>query len=101
MTTTDRRWRYTVDIKQYMNREDEPTLEGTKATARDIADALAAHLRGEDRDGLEGEIERLRELGDPTDDFYDDIDDLNDEINFTLEDVYDYADATRIWLGLA
>ena len=100
MATTAHGWRYEVNIKAAMNREDEPTVEGHKTTARDIAAILKDGLREDDRDELTDVIERLEELGDPTDDYYS-LDDLESEINSTLDDVYDYADATRIWLGIA
>lgn len=92
-------WRYTVDIANLIGREDEPTLAGHKSTCRDVAEALKNGLEAFDSEAVLDLIERLIELGDETDDYYS-IEDIQGEFNFTMHDLYDYADARKIWLGL-
>jgi len=85
-------WRYTIDIKSYID----------KFEAAEAAYYIAKALReGAQRPEAEDDRDMLLEYADVFDDLHGLGEDCYDEdVNETLEDLYDWADANLVWLGL-
>lgn len=89
-------WKVTCDIKDILRSTDSTNPSDTTMVAREIADRLKNTLHGrsikEDHDGyyeLEGIIECFE-----TEEF-----DSFEEFNTLLEELYDWANTHRVWLG--
>ena len=79
-TSVDRRWRKTVDIKQFLSGDNSDA--GAQAAAKQIATQIRARLP---------EFEDVEEF---------DCVVTAGDLNCCLDLLYDYADEHRVWLGL-
>jgi len=86
MTFKPKPWRGTVDIKKYIN---DPALDW-RETAVKVADRIGkAYLFGLGNSNFDQDLRDLAEDPDAT----------TEDFNEVLDEIYDYADFYRIWLG--
>lgn len=81
-----RNWRKTVNIKQFLNREDLSDAESGQR--------IVALLRQHREFTVDDDGARLDDLEDAA------KSGELDEFNFLLDEVYDIADQKSVWLGL-
>lgn len=93
-------WKHKLDIKQYI------THEGTSWDACiKCANGIAKELRKlpqkyfDDNWNFADDVEFLESVGMEDSNFLDSPEDLENEINYRLESIYDFADYHKIWLG--
>ena len=99
------KWNYEINIKQHLT-EDDPTWENLCRVANGIAQEfkrLPSKLM-EDDFSVREDLEFFKEL-DPADtewmaEVYESPEELQNEINYRLNGLYDFADYHRIWCGL-
>ena len=92
-------WKYKIDIKQHMT--EETTWESLEKVAHGVAKEfrkLPEDLFSfDDLDNIEF-LEDVSAEFDP--EVYDSPYDLQEEINFRLNNLYDFADYKRVWCGI-
>lgn len=88
-----KRWRKTVNIKQFLSEDGSP--ENAAKVAGQIAGLLRAEcaLEIKEDENLAETVEWI-ECIDATDE------DACEILNYHLNDLYDWADANRVWMGL-
>lgn len=97
-------WRKSLNIKRFLNRSpDDLSEENAARVANEIGaylrNKLAAELTAEDCDfDLEEIVEQLEQLR--AGDFEDDPTwSVREDLNARLDELYDWADRERVWLG--
>lgn len=88
-----RRWRKTVNIKQFLSDDGSP--ENAAKVASQIATLLKAEcpLEVQEDDELSEIVEWMECISA-------DDDDACDILNGHLDDLYNWADTNRVWMGL-
>lgn len=99
------RWEYEINIKQHLT-EDDPTWENLCKVANGISKEfkkLPSKLI-EDNFQVQDDLEFFEELNpDDTEwlvEVYESPEELQSEINYRLNSLYDFCDYHRVWCGL-
>lgn len=93
------KWKQSINIKQHLNEGE--TLEQTIQAAKGVYSELL-RLKVDERDytiaDIKMQFEDMASLNPST--CSEDPDDLCEEFNYQLNELYDWADYHRVWLGL-
>lgn len=90
-----RKWKHSIDIKQHLSADT--SNEAIVKAAEGIWYQLK--LLPITLEGLEDMIWEFRDIAESTHDAEGNSD-LLDHFNYTLNELYDFADDNRIWMGL-
>lgn len=95
-----RSWAYSLDIKQFLSDDT------SDRNAAEVANKIAAELRAKLPESVIDDDMDLADILDELDSFVPancgdgDSENLCGDLNRVLEDLYDWADRERVWLGL-
>jgi hypothetical protein len=91
-----RAWKHIINIAQYITEDN--SKEAVLKAANGVMSELARLPQDEETEHFKWEFEEIAEQARHASD--DEADYLVDEFNYKLNNLYDWADNRRIWLGI-
>jgi hypothetical protein len=91
-----RAWKYRINIAQYITEDD--SKDGVLKAANGVVAELAKLPEDEETTHFRLEFEEIADQAKHASD--DEVEYVVDEFNYQLNNLYDWADDRRVWLGL-